>query len=255
MNRAVFLGSGGGRWASITQRASTAGFRLELGDEKIHVDPGPGAILRYHELHINPQRTDAIFCSHCHLDHYNDLTIMVEAMCMAKKRPGVLLGSESVINGFERFESPLTEYHRELLSECKALSPGDSYSLDGVEIEAKKSVHEDPKTIGAVFTTNDNTIAYVSDTTYFDGIAREYPESDVLIINVMRPDADRIPWHLCTKDVISLISEVKPKLAIMNHFGLKMLSAMPDAQAAKVQKETDVRTIAAKDGLRVDFPT
>ncbi len=254
MSRAVFLGCGGGRWASITQRVSTAGFRLELGKEKIQIDPGPGAILRCRELGINPQKTTAIFCSHCHLDHYNDLDIMLEAMCMAKKNYGILLGSKSVVDGFERFESPLTEYHKGLLKDLKALAPGDSYRLEGVTVTAKKTEHEDPKTIGAVFAGDDATVSYVSDTAYFNGIADEYPESDVMIVNVMRPDADRIPWHLSTEDVVSLVAEAAPKMVIMNHFGLKMLSAMPDAQAAIVQKKTGIRTIAAKDGLSIQIP-
>ncbi len=251
MGQITFLGSGGGRWATITQRVSTAGFRLELGKEIIQIDPGPGAILRCREMGINPQKTTAVFCSHCHLDHYNDLEVMIEAMCMDKKNHGILLGSESIVNGFEKFERPFSDYHKSLLKECGAMSPGDSYSLDSVKVTAKKTAHEDPKTVGAVFESDEARVAYVADTSYFQGIAEEYSGCDLLVVNVMRPDNDRIPWHLCTEDVEKLVKDAKPRQVVMNHFGLKMLSAMPDAQAAKVQKGTGVKTRAARDGLVV----
>lgn len=251
MGQITFLGSGGGRWATITQRVSTAGFRLELGKEMLQIDPGPGAILRCREMGINPQKTTAIFCSHCHLDHYNDLEVMIEAMCMDKKGKGVLLGSESIVNGFEKFERPFSEYHKSLLKECKSLSPNDAFSLDGIRVTAKKTAHEDPKAVGAIFESDEARVAYVADTSFFPGLADEYSGCDVMVLNVMRPDNDRIPWHLCTDDVVKLVTEAKPKQVLMNHFGLKMLSAMPDAQAAKVQKETGIKTRAARDGLVV----
>ena len=44
--RLTFLGSGGGRWVVLRQLKASGGFVLELSDQKMHVDPGPGALVR-----------------------------------------------------------------------------------------------------------------------------------------------------------------------------------------------------------------
>ena len=42
----TFLGSGGGRFATITQKRMTGGFRIDdIDGMNIHVDPGPGALV------------------------------------------------------------------------------------------------------------------------------------------------------------------------------------------------------------------
>jgi hypothetical protein len=42
---------------------------------------------------------------------------------------------------------------------------------------------------------------------------------------------------------------VKPKVAVMTHLGLKMISNNPVTEAKKISKKTGVKTIAAYDGL------
>ena len=42
MVRITFLGTGGGRFATIYQARATGGFYIEDG-RNLHVDPGPGA--------------------------------------------------------------------------------------------------------------------------------------------------------------------------------------------------------------------
>ena len=54
---------------------------------------------------------------------------------------------------------------------------------------------------------------------------------------------------MCTRNFIDLISEVQPKVAVMTHLGLKMISSNPVTEAKKVSKQTGIKTIAAYDGL------
>ena len=46
MTTLTFLGSGGGRFAMITQIKGTGGFRLDTENFHIHIDPGPGALIK-----------------------------------------------------------------------------------------------------------------------------------------------------------------------------------------------------------------
>ena len=69
--RLVFIGTGGGRFATIYQTRSTGGFILDDG-VRMHIDPGPGALTNMSKAGIDPALTESILISHCHPDHYSD---------------------------------------------------------------------------------------------------------------------------------------------------------------------------------------
>ena len=68
-------------FATITQKRMTGGFRIEDIDGKnIHVDPGPGALVRTYQFGLNPMKVNILMVSHSHTDHYTDAEVMLEAM-------------------------------------------------------------------------------------------------------------------------------------------------------------------------------
>ncbi|MCS7109443.1 MAG: MBL fold metallo-hydrolase, partial [Candidatus Micrarchaeota archaeon] len=68
----IFLGTGGGR-VNVTHRfRSTSGFIIK-GKKQLYVDPGPGVIEDAKKYKIKLTDIDAIFVSHPHLDHANDM--------------------------------------------------------------------------------------------------------------------------------------------------------------------------------------
>jgi ribonuclease BN (tRNA processing enzyme) len=78
----LFLGSGGARFVVARQLRASGGMWMYFGETQIHVDPGPGALLRAlnHVPPCNPRELDAIVLSHKHLDHSSDVNAMIEAM-------------------------------------------------------------------------------------------------------------------------------------------------------------------------------
>ncbi len=250
----IFLGTGGGRWITLSQKIKTGGFRIHT-TKKIHIDPGPGAIVSLSEAEISPIDTDVLIITHCHPDHYNDGEILIEAMTygMTKNR-GILACSESVLFGKDGIGPGVSKYHQSKAREIVVLKPGEGYNIDGIKIETFGTKHSDPVAVGLKIFTPEGVVTYTSDTEYFDGVARLYSGSDVIIFNVIRPQNDRIPYHYCTDDVIRVLKEVvpDPTLAIMQHFGMKMLGKEVH-EARRVEEETGVRTISARDGMVVDI--
>ncbi len=53
-------------------------------------------------------------------------------------------------------------------------------------------------------------------------------------------------------EVIRLLKSVRPKLAILQHFGNSMLKANPVYEAREIQKQSGIQTIAAQDGMVID---
>lgn len=246
----TFLGSGGGRFSAISQRRMTGGFRIDnLGGKNYHVDPGPGALIRTYQFGFDPRNLSGVIVSHSHTDHYNDAEILIEAMTKGMtKRNGTIIGSESVLNGYEKWGPCISNYHKSN-SDKIVLKPNIVNKLDNCTIKGTRTSHGDPTGSGFQIDYNGFKVSYTSDTGYFEGLADDHAGADILIASVLRPGNKSIPGHMCSRNFIDLINEVKPKVAVMTHLGLKMISSNPVTEAKKVSKKTGVKTIAAFDGL------
>src|SRR4030042_1204336 len=148
MVRLTFLGTGGGRFATIYQARATGGIYIE--DEKnLPIDPGPGALVRMRSVGLDPLRTHAILISHCHPDHYIDAEILIEAMTEGgTRKQGVLIGSRSVIEGDGEFGPAISNYHLSKPKVVKSVSPFSKISLKPIEISTTPSAHSDTSSVG-----------------------------------------------------------------------------------------------------------
>lgn len=251
MTKITFLGSGGGRFMTITQKRGTGGFYIE-DKIKIHVDPGPGAHLRSIQNKLDPRKTEAILISHCHTDHFNDFPVMVESMTDGMlKKEGYVVGSRSVIEGRDEFASIVFPYHRKNLKGVLSLSPGEKIEIKGQEIQALETKHSDPFAIGFKIYTKFGPITYTSDTEYFKDMVDQYLNSRILIINVTRPNADRIPFHLTTEDAIKIIKKVNPEVVVITHIGYKMHLKGAEDERKYIEKSCGIKTLIADDGLKI----
>ena len=59
--------------------------------------------------------------------------------------------------------------------------------------------------------------------------------------------------HLSVPDTENIIMELKPKVAILTHFGMTMWRAKPWEIAQRLSQETGVGVLAARDGMRFDL--
>ncbi len=238
----------------ITQKRRTGGFRIELPNLRMQVDPGPGCLLSTRLAGRSTTAVDAIFVSHSHPDHYTEAEVLIEAMTQGgTKTKGLFLGSESAVEGY-RDESGdygpvISAYHRELPKRVVSLSPGDVVRLPAGHLEATPTDHGDPTGIGFRLEYDDGVIYYTGDTALMDELFDCIEDATVAIINVVRPGSDRIRGHLCTHDVIELVREA-PELerVFITHFGMKMIRVGPGREARRIERETGVETIAPKDG-------
>lgn len=250
-NELVFLGSGGGRVVLIRQLRATGGFRLHLDGVKIHVDPGPGALVRCAQFKENP-KADAILVSHAHLDHYLDVPAIIEASTdgmLAKEKKLVLFASEKYLG-----DGLLDKYHASAIGKIVAATDGTKVEIGGkVGIESFLLKHSDPSCAGFRFSFSKGAISYIADTAYFPELARHL-DADIAILNLLRPNGFGFPGHMCSDEAVELLSSAKrkPKLAIMSHLGLKTLKAGPEMEARKISRATGVRVIAAREGMRID---
>jgi len=101
--------------------------------------------------------------------------------------------------------------------------------------------------------SREGVIGYLADTSLEDEVIRAHRGSRVLVLPATRPRKSRIDWHLCSEDIVALLKALRPEVALLNHLGLKMVRAGPDEEALWIEAQSGVRTVAAKDGMRVSL--
>lgn len=251
----VMLGTGGGRFATMTQKRRTAGIRIVSEGLNLHLDPGPGALVYSISEGLSPEKLDAVFVSHCHPDHYTDAEVLIEAMTrgMTQKR-GTLVADKSVLRGSNVCGPSISKYHQRMVEHTIEAVPNTKFELSNVNISVTEARHTDPDAVGFKFeTAGFGGFAYTSDTEYFEGIGRLYDGVRLLILCVMRPSGK--PWkgHMTTDDAMRIVEESRPERVILTHLGMQMLFKGPEKEAKLVEERTGVPTTAAVDGMRISF--
>jgi phosphoribosyl 1,2-cyclic phosphodiesterase len=257
LDSVTFLGSGGARFVVARQLRASGGMWFRFGATQIHVDPGPGALVRAlsHAPPFNPRDLDGIALSHKHLDHSGDVTAMIEAMTSGGfRKRGILLSPEDALV----HEATVLPYAQRFLERIDIVTErGGPYRVGDVEIRASiRHVHA-VETYGMHFKHDDLRVSYLPCGRYFDALVEHYAQAqpDVLIINVLRfrdgMDVDHLTWDQAR----SVVEGVRPRVAIMQHFGTKMLEADPRALAQTLEDDLGIRAIAARDNLEVDLTT
>ena len=251
----TMLGTGGGRFATITQKRHTAGIRIISNSLNLHLDPGPGALVYSVSEGLDPQKLNAVFVSHSHPDHYTDAEVLVEAMTrgMTRKR-GVLAAARSVLSGNDVCEQSISKYHQQMPERKIEALPNMKFQVADVNVSVTEARHTDPDTVGFRFETSEfGDFAYASETEYFEDIGRYYEGARLLILCVLRPAGK--PWkgHMTTDDAVKIIEEAHPEQAVLTHFGMKMIFSGPAKEARLVEEKTGIPTVAAVDGMRITF--
>ena len=251
----VFLGTGGGRFAMITQKRRTAGIRILSEKANVHLDPGPGALIYSLKEGLNPQKVNAVLVSHCHPDHYTDAEVLVEAMTRGMTRKhGLLAASRSVLSGNEMCQRTISTYHQVMPERTISLEKEVRFQIEDLNVLATEARHTDPDTVGFRFETSEfGDFAYSSDTEYFEDIGKYYAGVRLLLLCVMRPSGK--PWkgHMTTEDAVKIVKKAMPEQVIITHLGMRMIFEGPAKEAKMIERETGVPTMAAVDGMRVSF--
>lgn len=249
-----FLGTGGARFVVARQIRASGGMWMRFGATQIHVDPGPGALVRALSAvpPCEPPELDAIVLSHKHLDHSNDVNVMIEAMCQGGWKPrGAVLAPSDAFD----FEPVVLPYVRSFVPREERLAERSGpIVVNDVEIRTSIRHRHAVETYGLHFRHAGTTVSYLPCTRYFPELIDDYArhQPDVLIVNVLRFRDTMDVDHLTFDDARTLVGGIKPKTVIMTHFGTKMLEQDPHRLARGLEEEFGVRAHAAYDGWTYD---
>ena len=175
---------------------------------------------------------------------------MTEAMTQGglKHRGRLFLPADALEN-----EPVIFSYLKNYLEGVEILEEGKTYSTGEVSFTTPVRHIHPVETYGIIFRAAGHDFSYIADSRYFDGLCHSY-SGDLLIINVVRLENDNRPIdHLSVADAGHIIGELKPRVAILTHFGMNIWRAKPWEIAQRLSQETGVRVLAARDGMRFEL--
>ncbi len=245
------LGTAGGRYVVAKQLKASAGTVLEEKNEFLLLDPGPGTLVYLAKHKISVEKIKTVLLSHKHLDHSSDLNILIDAITEGtlKRQGRLFLPREALEEGL------LLPYLQKSLEELVLLDEKKSYSSGPFYFSTTRKLFHRAENYGFIFTLENNEkLAFLTDTAYFEELVEDLKDCSYLILNVVRFESKEGVLHLSVKDTKRLLTRLKPKLAILTHFGMTMLKANPFKVAQDLSAELNLKVISAYDGLKLSLP-
>ncbi len=250
-----FLGTAGARYVVARQLRASGGVYISAKGQSIILDPGPGTLVKCatSKPRIDIAKLDAIILTHAHIDHSNDINILIDALTEGGlKKQGVLFATRECLEGEN---AVVLRYLRGFLKDTVIIEGNRQYSIGDLTFSTSIRHQHPVETYGIKFDLDDRRVSFLVDTKYFPELLESYKDSSILIMNVVRfkPHESGDVMHLCIDDVKEIVSSIKPRKAIMTHFGMTMLKAKPYELAKALTDELEVQVIAASDGMTVEL--
>jgi len=247
------LGTAGARFVMAKQLRYSGGIFIRLKGKNIMLDPGPGALVRLARSRppIDVTRLDAIILTHMHIDHTNDVNVLLDAMTgggLHKK--GMLFAPEECLVGENRV---VLNYLQGFLDDIEELKPETGYRIGSLRFTTSLRHKHGAETYGIIFNLDGKKISFLSDTKYFPELLKSYKGSSVMVVNVVRsmPFEFGDILHLSLADVKHIVSAVKPERVIITHLGMTMIKKSPVKLSRELTKEFGTEVTVASDGMTV----
>uniref|UniRef100_A0A7V0Z4E0 MBL fold metallo-hydrolase n=1 Tax=candidate division WOR-3 bacterium TaxID=2052148 RepID=A0A7V0Z4E0_UNCW3 len=246
----IFLGTGGARFVIAKQLRATGGIFFRIGGKNILVDPGPESYYRFltYLPKFNPEKIDAIILTHKHIDHSGDINVYLDVLTQGgfKKNgflvaPGDAFGKGGVI----------FEYLLDFLKEVKIIKPGLEIEFDSLKFQFPIRHEHRVETYGFKLIHNNYSVSYIVDTKFFSELVNAY-RSDIIILSLLKLESSEID-HLSVEDCKEIIIGIKPKVAIITHFGMTIIRNGPWNVARQLKEKTGITVLAAEDGRHYEI--
>ena len=259
------IGNAGGS-NSIIHGKPSGGMLIRFKDRSIIVDPGENSLSFLTTTGFDPYKITDVIASHSHDDHVGDLTSILSSalqLNLVSNQDTNILVSPSLVDyenaratryGFTLpayawtgnvrtlywRDTLVKRYDGEMIQSEKTASIGGNIKVTSVE-----GRHSEMPVSGFIFTTPFGKLAYTGDTEFYPELTEQYKGSDLLWMNMntlgldsMRDTKSHVPEqvssvrnHLGYVGVCELIDTVRPKTAIISHFGSQLLSKVDEVQS------------------------
>ena len=241
----VFLGTGGARYVIAKQLRATGGMLFRIGGRNVLVDPGPESLHRLltYLPKFNPEKIDAILLTHKHIDHSADINVYLDVITRGGfNKHGILVAPSDAFGE----EGVIFKYLLDFVEKTIVIKENEKFELDSLSFHFPLKHEHRVETYGFRLSHDDYTVSYITDTKFFAQLIPAY-KADIIIMNLIKLGPSEID-HLSVDDCAEIIEGIRPKVAIITHFGMTMLRTGPWNVARQLKERTGVTVLAAEDG-------
>lgn len=247
----IFLGTGGDGIVIGKQMLASGGIIIQSENAQVHIDPGPGSLVKAKQYGINLRENTCILVSQNSLFRAGDVNASIAAMTHhGLDRRGVLLANNSVMGGGEGFQPYLNWDEKEMVERAIGVEPGQRVGINDVEINVTKSFQKDPNAIGFRITVDGMVIGIPCDTILDESLFESFKGVHLLVLNVRMPGEMQEQWAMNSQDAITLLKKLKPRTCLITGFGVKMIEADPREEARQIGRESGIHVEAVTDGQK-----
>lgn len=247
MDKIRFFGTTGSKELMYNNRLAPGGIYMEFDEKKFVIDPGPSTFAKFIQTYPGKiGELDVVILSHVHFDHSTDVNAILEGMIgLEGKKRGVLITSSSAYEGEVKV---VHDYLKEMLGDIYLVDKNPVCQVGNIDIIAFEHQHG-IENYGFKLKCKEKVISFVTDTSYFEELERAYAKSTTMVFNMpydFAPTGKKLK-HLCSADVLKIVQSIQPKRVILTHFGESMYEANPEIVAKRLQGETGIEVLVAKE--------
>jgi len=216
--RLTILGSG---TCIPHKKRNSPGYSLEIGDNKIIIDPGSGTLNRLGIANINLNEISLIFFSHCHVDHTADLIPILFAkknsLKISRQKDISLFG----FKGFRQYFTKLQDIYKSWITSPEYSIIVNEFNSDTLnfhdwKVRIKNVKHTD-NSVGFRFIENNKILSYSGDSDYCRNLIELSQNADIALLECSFPESYNVPEHLTPQKAGQIASEAGVKKLILTH--------------------------------------
>ncbi|MBN2881335.1 hypothetical protein JXM83_04760 [Candidatus Woesearchaeota archaeon] len=253
----TILGTAGDSYLMSKQVKASTGIVLNFDKMQFILDPGPGTIVNLNTHGINVRETTGIILSSNEVLYSNDVNAIVCAMTFdGVDSHGVLIGNKEAMFGTSNEESIVLSKTKKNVERYIALSPEQKVGINTLELKASfgykrvnDTVEEDSRINAYKIFTSEFSIGYIVKSAFSLKLAEELKDVSILILGVTDSDEYSLDNTMNVNDAKNFIDTIRPNLAIITGYGIKLIKEDPLDIARRLHQQTGIQVIAAKDGL------
>ncbi len=216
---------------------AASGYRLSYAGQHLHLDFGPGNLLRLAEAGEEGWEVERILFSHYHIDHHADLlpllflrsTLRYDPELGPRKKPLRLYGPRGLREIYEGWVGIYGAWVEDGGLEIQEFGSGEGgeMRIGPFEVTAYPARHSQPAFCYRI-RMGAKVFAYSGDSGPGPGLVAACKGADYAILECSFPSPS--PGHLCPAELRSLLEEAQPKRVGLTHFYPEMEALLRGAK-------------------------
>ncbi|MDW3191240.1 MAG: MBL fold metallo-hydrolase [Cytophagales bacterium] len=206
-------------------------FFIEAAGQRILLDCGATAFVRYKQLNRQAKDLDMVVLTHFHGDHYGGLPFFVISAKVeqAREKPLLIVGPKGVKEKVYLLQEAMYPGTGALLDELpfafKEYEEDWNEYLQGIEVSAFPMKHSPPSNPhGVRLRWNENILSFSGDTEWSDNLPLLAERSEIMICECNNLDQES-PGHLSYQTLLSKKELLSTNRLLLSHMGPEMLAA------------------------------